>query len=242
MQTSTRERGKIKEWEGWADPVSDDGFGNATGGWGHIKGVTNGQRVTPAQGEVWLTEDLRFAEDAVNRLVSVPLTQGQFDVLISFTMNLGSGALEVSTLRKKLNAGDYASVRGELLRWDHVGPKQVAGLTRRRQDEANDWTMYSAPVNPIDPSGSRTINGGVVAGAGGAVVVAEQANEAITSASWHLGAGNTIGLVIGLLILAGAAWAIYARLDDAGKLPWHRAKQPEAPVPTPLPPATPENP
>lgn len=238
MLTSARERAKIKEWEGKFLVAYDDGGGTWTIGWGHIAGVHPGQTCTDEQAEEFLTEDLAVAEKAVNSFITVPLTQGQFDVLVSFTMNLGRGALEGSTLRRLLNSGDYASVPVQLKRWDHDEVNgqlvQVRGLTRRRADEANDWIAASAPLNPIHQDGSRTINGGTVAGAGGAIVVAEQANEAINTASWHLGAGNSIGIIIGLLILAGAAWAIYARLDDAGKLPWHRKTAPAEPVVAPV--------
>ncbi len=72
---------------------------------------------------------------AVNSLVTVPLTQNQFDALISFTYNLGVGALKSSTLLKKLNAEDYAGAALQLLRWNKDGKKVLAGLTARRASE-----------------------------------------------------------------------------------------------------------
>lgn len=230
MQTSARRRAQIKLDEGFANPVSDDGFGNPTGGWGHIKGVRLGQPVSVAQGEAWLTEDIDIADAAVRKYVKVPLTQGQWDVLSSFVMNLGGGALAQSTLLRKLNAGDYASVRTELLRWDHADPdgagplppRKVLGLTRRRQREANDWTATSAPLNPIDPSGSRTVNGGATTTVAGGAIVAEQVNEVVQSAQWNLLSGNSIGIIIGLIVLGAGLWVIYSRLDDAGQLPWKK--------------------
>lgn len=253
MRTSLARRNQIKVEEGFANPVSDDGFSNPTGGWGHIKGVRLGQPVTVAQGEAWLDEDIGIADDAVNKLITVPLNQGQHDVLSSFTMNEGVGALETSTLRRRLNTGDYASVRTELLRWvyadpDGAGPRPkevVQGLINRRNREAAAWTLASAPLNPIDPAGSRTVNGAATAGAGGAADIAMQVTDAAQNAGWQLSSGNWIMIAVGVVVLAGALWAIYARLDDAGMLPWKKkpaatiAPETPASVDVPLPPEPP---
>lgn len=248
MRVSLSYRNQVKTEEGLALKAYNDGGDQPTIGWGHIKNVHYGDTCTLAQAEAWLTEDLAIAENAVNNLVTVPLTQGQFDVLVSFTMNLGGGALGSSTLLRKLNVGDYASVRSELLRWvyddpDGAGPlplHKVQGLVNRRQREADAWLVASAALNPIDPKGSRTINGGGLATTGGLVVAGEQINEVIQNAETHLSAGNVMGIIVGVLILAGGLWAIYARLDDAKLLPWQ--KKPPAPPEPVLEPATPENP
>lgn len=62
----------------------------------------------------------------------VPLTQGQFDALVSFAFNCGSLALSTSTLLKKLNSGDYEGAASEFMRWIHAGGKTITGLQRRR--------------------------------------------------------------------------------------------------------------
>lgn len=247
MRVSLAERNRIKAEEGLFLKAYDDGGGQATIGWGHIDGVRWGDTCTLEQAEVWLTADIAVAENAVNKYVHVPLTQGQFDVLVSFTMNLGVGALASSTLLRLLNTGDYAAVRGQLLRWvyddpDGAGPLPphvVQGLVNRRQREGAAWTAASAPVNPVDPSGSRTVNGAFTAGAGGAADIAVQVTDAAQNAGWQLSSGNWIMIAVGVVVLAGALWAIYARLDDAGLLPWK--KKPVAPVTTPEPPV-PETP
>jgi lysozyme len=84
----------------------------------------------------WLDEDLKEAEDAVNRLVKVPLTQGQFDALASFVFNLGEGQFSKSTLLKLLNAGSYDGARDQFKRWVYDNGKVQPGLVKRRMGEA----------------------------------------------------------------------------------------------------------
>lgn len=68
-------------------------------------------------------------------LISAFVKWGQFDALVSFTFNLGSGNLRTSTLLKKLNNGDYAGAAGEFLRWVNTGGKRIPGLVLRREAE-----------------------------------------------------------------------------------------------------------
>jgi lysozyme len=113
-----------------------DGGGVPTIGFGHTKGVYLGMTCSQLQAEAWLLEDVQHAVGTVNSLVKVPLTQNQFDALVDFVFNLGSGAFNSSTLLRKLNAGDYAGANAEFGRWNHDNGKTVAGLTRRRAAEA----------------------------------------------------------------------------------------------------------
>lgn len=112
-------------------------------GWGRIHGVKQGDVCTQAQADAWFDEDLASFEKAVNDLVLVPLTQGQFNALVSFAYNVGSDidadtvaeGLGDSTLLKKLNAGDYAGAADEFLKWNKANGIAVNGLTRRRKGE-----------------------------------------------------------------------------------------------------------
>jgi GH24 family phage-related lysozyme (muramidase) len=76
-------------------------------------------------------------EGYVNNLVTVELNQNQFDAMVSWVYNLGGGNLGASTLLKVLNAGDFAGVPAQMLRWNKAGGKVLEGLTRRRQAEAD---------------------------------------------------------------------------------------------------------
>lgn len=82
-----------------------------------------------------LYKDLTKFERGVDRYVTVQLTQNQFDALVSFAYNLGLGTFQRSTLRKKLNRGDYEGAANELLKYNKAAGKVLRGLTRRRQAE-----------------------------------------------------------------------------------------------------------
>jgi len=82
-----------------------------------------------------LAEDVREAEDAINDLCKVSLTQNQFDALVSFVFNVGVGAFKSSTLLRKLNAGDYDGAAGQFPRWNKDNGREIAGLTKRRHLE-----------------------------------------------------------------------------------------------------------
>lgn len=140
MKTSQSGISLIKEFEGKRLKAYDDGVGVWTIGFGTIK-YPNGVRVkkgdtcTELQAESYLKNDLVKFENAINRLVKVPLNQNQFDALASFTYNLGETNLSNSTLLRKLNAKDYNGAANELLKWNRGGGKVMNGLTRRREAE-----------------------------------------------------------------------------------------------------------
>jgi lysozyme len=73
---------------------------------------------------------------AVNARVSVLLFQGQFDAVLSWTYNLGEGALKSSTMLKKINAARHDEVLAQIKRWNRAGSKVLKGLERRREAEA----------------------------------------------------------------------------------------------------------
>lgn len=104
-------------------------------GYGHTAGVQPGDVITAEQADTFLQEDVAESVRAVNRLVTVPLTQNQFDALVSFVFNLGIGNFRTSTLLKKLNAGDYSGAAEEFPRWVRAGGKQLPGLIKRRDAE-----------------------------------------------------------------------------------------------------------
>lgn len=137
MKTSQAGIDLIKLFEGFrAEPYLCPA-GVATLGYGTTAGVTmDTPPVTEDEAEALLALDLRRFERAVSRLCPVPLTQGQFDALVSFSYNLGAGALQSSTLRRKLLRGDYEGAADEFPRWVYAGrARRLAGLVRRRAAE-----------------------------------------------------------------------------------------------------------
>lgn len=87
-----------------------------------------------------MREDVKTAERTVEkvRYLQPRLTQNQFDALVSFVFNLGSGNFEKSTLRKKVLADPSdESIRAEFLKWTHSNGKPLTGLQKRRKAEAD---------------------------------------------------------------------------------------------------------
>jgi len=80
-------------------------------------------------------QDVMVCEKCVGKFVRVPLTQNEFDALVSLTYNIGCSAFAGSTLLKLLNSSDYDGAAVQILRWDKQAGKPLAGLTRRRRAE-----------------------------------------------------------------------------------------------------------
>jgi lysozyme len=135
MEISERGLDLIKRFEGLSIKAYQCSAGVWSIGFGSTSNVKPGQIITVAEAHHRLKQDVRDSEAAVKRLVTVPLSQHQFDALVSFVFNVGAGALSKSTLLKKLNAGDYQGAAGEFLRWNKAGGKVLPGLTRRRSAE-----------------------------------------------------------------------------------------------------------
>ena len=105
-------------------------------GYGHTGGVKEDDTITQEEAEKLLRADVFKFEEYVEDNVMVELDQGQFDALVAWTFNLGPGNLRESTMLKKLNEADYASVPSEMKRWNKAGGKTLDGLIRRRNAEA----------------------------------------------------------------------------------------------------------
>lgn len=140
----------IKKFEGFSAKLYNDPVGHCTVGYGTLvhEGGCNGapseqpylNGVTEQQATALLTDRAAQFQKTINDNVSVELTQNQFDALVSFTYNIGSGNFKQSTLLKVLNQGNYDAVPGEMKRWTkgRVNGKLVdlQGLVARRNAEA----------------------------------------------------------------------------------------------------------
>lgn len=128
----------IKTFEGYEPLVYKDEAGYPDDRLRHklLPGESYPNGITEGLATALLLKDVASAVTAVNRLVKVTLTQGQFDALLDFEYNLGQGTLERSTLLADLNAGKYAEAAAQFELWDHAGGEVVPGLLRRRQAEA----------------------------------------------------------------------------------------------------------
>lgn len=137
--------------EGWRDHVYKDPIGLATWGYGHLvrPGETFPSPATREDGERVLRADFAPCLHAIKTLVKVDLTQNQIDALADWLINVGSGALAVSNLLKRLNAGAYDEVPAELERWckAKVNGETVtlSLLLARRRREGARWRAGWAP-------------------------------------------------------------------------------------------------
>jgi lysozyme len=151
MQLSKDGLALIKEFEGYHERLPDGSCkayicpaGKLTIGYGCTEGVHHGMVATEAQALEMFAREMKKHEDVVARLVTVPLSQSQFDALVSGSFNAGFLTLKdgsPSTLRTRLNAGDYDGAGQEFLKWTKHADEKTGrlivsnGLVRRRAAE-----------------------------------------------------------------------------------------------------------
>ena len=135
MHTSEKGLALIRQFEGLRLLAYKCAAGVPSIGYGHTARAKMGQSITKERAEELLREDVARFEAAVSRLVTVPLTQGQFDALVAFAFNVGHGALERSTLLRLLNDGKCDEAALQFGRWVKGGGKELPGLVRRRAAE-----------------------------------------------------------------------------------------------------------
>lgn len=137
MKTSQKGIDFIKEFEDYRDRVYLCAGGKYTIGYGHTRGVEPGDTCTREQAEKYLREDLQDAEEAVLALITVPLSQNQFDALVSLVYNIGSGNFFDSTIRRVINLkiSDIEEYRRAWMMWVKSRGKVLKGLVRRREAE-----------------------------------------------------------------------------------------------------------
>lgn len=159
MQLGSAGEALIKSFETLKLAAYLDLKGIPTIGWGHTGWIIHpnnidggipvelGRTCTSAQAEGWFLADTDATVEAVNKLCSfVPLTQNQFDALVSFTFNTGIHAFAHSTLLQKLKQGLFSQIPAEFYRWDYADHHEIEGLEKRRRAEALLFSQ-DAPVH-----------------------------------------------------------------------------------------------
>ena len=133
----------IQGYEKFSEISYLDQGGLPTIGWGHLieLGVTYSEPMTRAFGDELFRKDLLSTERSVLRLTQKPLSQHQFDALVSFVFNVGAGAYQRSTLRQMILNNMDSEIPTQFLRWNKVGGRVSRGLTRRRIAEALMYTQ-----------------------------------------------------------------------------------------------------
>ncbi|MEM1368365.1 MAG: glycoside hydrolase family protein [Cyanobacteria bacterium P01_H01_bin.15] len=134
----------IKKWEGFRHEAYQDVAGIWTIGYGTIrypngKSVKPGDIISESEAEAYLKLHVEEFSDVVDKSVTVPVNQNQFDALVTFCYNVGPNAFVGSTLLKKLNQQDYTGAAEQFLVWNKATingvKKPVQGLTNRRREE-----------------------------------------------------------------------------------------------------------
>jgi lysozyme len=138
MKTNEAGLAIIKHFEGFYETVYICPAGLPTIGYGHVvkphENFSCG--ISKTEAEELLKKDLNHAEYWVNKLITYELNENQFSALVSFTFNVGSGRLQASTLRTRLNRDGAEDLTSEFMRWVFAGGRKLKGLERRRATEA----------------------------------------------------------------------------------------------------------
>lgn len=154
MHKQTAQKGidLIKSFEGCQLKAYKCPAGVWTIGYGHTgsvdgKAICSGMVINAQKAVELLKQDLATFEAAVNSYVTAPITQNMFDALVSFSFNVGAGALKGSTLLKKLNAKDYSGAADEFPKWNKANGKVLNGLVRRRAAEKDLFLYQSSELS-----------------------------------------------------------------------------------------------
>jgi lysozyme len=197
MKTSEAGLKLIRQFEGLRLRAYRCPAGIWTIGYGHTTAagppeVREGMRISREEAEAILKRDLAQFENVVSSMVKVPLTENQFDTLVSFAFNCGVTALRRSTLLKRVNSGTFEAVPAELMKWTKADGKELPGLVRRRRAEAALWrglpkavdfqearTAPELPQPPKPITRSKEANAAIIAGGAGAIAAAGEAMPVI---------------------------------------------------------------
>ena len=135
MKTSPKGIALIKEFEGLRLKAYKCPGGVWTIGYGHTADVKPGMVISEDQAEEYLKADLIAFEKYLNDL-RLAINQNQFDALVSFIYNVGTGNFSSSTLLRKVRANPQDnSIMDEFLRWVYSNGRVLPGLQRRRLAE-----------------------------------------------------------------------------------------------------------
>ena len=236
MRMSAAGLATVKEFEGLRLKAYKCPAAVWTIGYGHtsaagVPEVTPKLEVTKEECEAILKRDMKQYEDGVNKLVKVGLTQGQFDALVDFAYNAGVGALQKSTLLKRVNAGKFDEVPAEFMKWTKGGGKELPGLVRRRRAEVELWrgldakapvVTSQARLAPDQPQASKSIvqskeaNAAVAAGGLGTIAAVQEIMPMLREGGDVLNSlSPTILILFVIIAAAGAVWYFRKqRLDE----------------------------
>lgn len=219
MQTSPKGIALIKQFEGFRSRAYRDVVGVWTIGWGFTGGVKEGDTITPEQAEKRLKTELRQYERAVWQATDGQVTQAQFDALVSFAYNVGIAGMQRSTVIRRHREGKYQAAARAFGLWNRAGGREVAGLTRRRAQEAALYLTPSAltadaqipegqPIEAERGMASSQINRAATV-AGGTAAIATVADTARTAADIKTSADLLGTWLVPILLMVVVGLCIY---------------------------------
>jgi lysozyme len=142
MTTSRAGLRLIKEFEGLRLGAYICPAGVWTIGYGHTKGVKQGQVIDQSKADDYLVEDIAPIERQLNKL-NLNFRQEQFDALVSWIFNLGGGNFQSSTMLKRIDSdADDVEITDQMVKWVNAAGKPLVGLKKRRIAEANMFLGY----------------------------------------------------------------------------------------------------
>lgn len=221
----------IKQFEGlrleaYPDPGSKNGL-PWTIGYGHTKGVKRGDKITAAQAEKFLIEDLKESEAVIKKYVKTALNENQYGAAVSFIHNIGEGQFAKSSVLRYINLNRMDEVPGRMALYRMNDGKVMAGLVRRRTAEGELWmtpvddvsvtevkppeqgsNVPAAPANPKKPFDWGATGAFVTLLAG----LSDQAKKIIANVTSAVGVEPWI-----LLVVVGAgfgAWTLYSKWKE----------------------------
>lgn len=133
----------VKKWEGFRDEAYLCPAGVWTIGYGFTKGVKPGDKITEAEAAFRLKRELDEFKSKVLDVLYVPANENQLAAMTSLAYNIGPGAFKNSSVQRFHNQGDFDSAANSFLLWNKAAGKVLAGLVKRREEEA---ALYRTPV------------------------------------------------------------------------------------------------
>lgn len=232
MKTSARGVKLITDFEGFRSTAYPDVAGIWTIGYGFTKGVRQGDKMTRAQADRRLRDELIEYERGVSQACRIQPNQNQFDALVCFAFNVGVAGMSKSSVIKAHNREDYQAAARAFGLWNKAGGKVWPGLTRRRAAES---ALYLEPVpdevsdpveGPIDempqavdaerPMTHSSINrAGVVAGGTAAVATVAETARTVADVKYSVASlGDWLVPILLALVVALCCYIVWERVKQ----------------------------
>jgi lysozyme len=224
MKLTTAGINLIKRYEGLRLTAYRCPASVLTVGYGHTSAagaplVTEGMKITKAEADKILRNDLKKFEDGVRSSLTRTIPPAAFSACVSLAFNIGLGAWNRSTVRRVINAGKFGDAPRALQLFNKAGGKVLPGLVRRRAEEAKMMAdgfkgqPEETRMQPDEPQGKPMIKSttNIAAGVTAAAGITAATKDIVDNTASIFSAQNALILVLMAVIVGGAAWIIRER-------------------------------